>query len=334
MKTAKIKVSVIVPAYNTAEYLPRCLDSLVRQTLKEIEIIVVDNNSNDDGKTADVIKSYAERYPKLIVPLFCKKPGASAARNMGIRHAKGDFIGFADSDDYCKPSMYSKLLRSTGDGKTDMSFCGCSIKSLNSTYSKNLLPVKDRSIDNKRNFLIALFGPCTLIIKKQILMDNKLFFKEGIIYEDTALIPTLVIYVDSVGIVNETLYNYIERSGSVMNQLSYSSTLWDVFTAVQSLIDAFKKRKLFKIYYNEIEYIAINSVLLSAGNRFIKYPDHYKAAFRQIHNLMMREFHKWYKNKYFKNDPIKTKILCWLYFTNGYKILNLYLAQKKWIQTL
>lgn len=323
MKTAKIKVSVIVPAYNTAEYLPRCLDSLVRQTLKEIEIIVVDNNSNDDGKTADVIKSYAERYPKLIVPLFCKKPGASAARNMGIRHAKGDFIGFADSDDYCDTNMFLKLYAATGGNSNIMAVCEATKHYIDKNRAPEILAMPTQiNRDIKKVFIFSPLGLWAILVGRRLLIENHLFFNEHIIYEDTAYMPPLVLYVEDIKNVSEALYHYIQRDGSVIMDQEYNTKLEDVYESLECVRSSFKRAGQFSRYKNEIEMTYIECLLYSANLRFARYKTA-KHNHCKINQIMKKEFLNWRKNPYYRQKNLKFKIICLLYWYNQAWMVNL-----------
>ena len=109
-------VSIIVPVYNVEEYLPRCLDSLVNQTLKDIEIIIVNDGSTDNSQA--VIDRYDRVYPHLIKPFLKENSGAADTRNFGISRATGDYIGFVDSDDYVVryvSKLYEKAVETDSD---------------------------------------------------------------------------------------------------------------------------------------------------------------------------------------------------------------------------
>ena len=103
-----IKVSVVVPVYNTADFLRKCLDSLTHQTLKEIEILVIDNNSTDESPA--IIAEYAKRHPKKIRALKCAEWGAGATRNLGMKKATGEYIGFVDPDDFVSKEMFAAVF--------------------------------------------------------------------------------------------------------------------------------------------------------------------------------------------------------------------------------
>ena len=113
-----VKVSVIVPVYNVENYIEKCLDSLLNQTLDDIEIIVVNDGSTDNS--ANIIK---EKYVNKIVYLEKENGGLSDARNFGLPHAKGKYIAFLDSDDYIEPTMYEKMYSVAEKEEADMVEC-------------------------------------------------------------------------------------------------------------------------------------------------------------------------------------------------------------------
>ena len=108
-KKPPVKISVIVPVYNTAPYLKRCLDSILHQTLKDIEIICINDGSTDHSK--DILKTYAKKDKRIVLIDFEKNKGVAAARNEGMKHAKGKFIGFVDSDDFIDEKHFENLYR-------------------------------------------------------------------------------------------------------------------------------------------------------------------------------------------------------------------------------
>ena len=113
-------ISVIIPVYKVERYLPRCIDSILSQTYKNIELLLIDDGSPDSS--GDICDEYAEKDPR--VRMFHKENGGvSSARNLGLDEAKGDYIGFVDSDDYIAPGMYEKLVELIEDNNADIAVC-------------------------------------------------------------------------------------------------------------------------------------------------------------------------------------------------------------------
>ena len=142
----KIKVSVIVPVYNVEKYLDKCLDSLGRQTLKDIEIIVVNDESPDNSQK--IIDKYSKKY-SVIHGYKKKNGGVSDARNFGIKEAKGEYIAFVDGDDYVSIDMYEKMYEKAKAGNFDVVVCDLnyvyedgSIKRVSSKIEKDTTNIK------------------------------------------------------------------------------------------------------------------------------------------------------------------------------------------------
>ena len=104
---AKPNISIIVPVYNIEEYLPRCIESILNQTYNNLELILVDDGSKD--KSGEICDAYAKKDNRVVV-LHKENGGSSSARNAGIAIAKGEYLGFVDSDDYIEPDMYEKMV--------------------------------------------------------------------------------------------------------------------------------------------------------------------------------------------------------------------------------
>ena len=115
------KVSIIVPIYNVEMYIEKCLETLVNQTLKDIEIILVNDGSKDSS--AEIAKKYLEKYPEKIIYLEKENGGLSDSRNYGLPHAKGEYIAFLDSDDYVEENMYEEMYELAKKEDSDMVQC-------------------------------------------------------------------------------------------------------------------------------------------------------------------------------------------------------------------
>ena len=176
-----MKVSVIVPIYNSSLYLSKCLESIVNQTYKNIEIILINDGSTDNSE--EVINLYLNRFNNIIY-LKDTNHGQGHARNIGLSYATGDLITFIDSDDYVDTSMIEKLVNNLGD--SDVSVCDITkIDSNRQIYFKNYLPYGDDQI----SFMLSHPGPVAKIYRKKLLENHR--FVENLYYEDLAFTTTL-----------------------------------------------------------------------------------------------------------------------------------------------
>ena len=211
------KISIIVPVYKVEPYLRKCIDSILNQTFKDFELILVDDGSPDNcGKICD---EYAQKDSRIIV-IHKKNGGQATARNAALDIAKGDFIGFVDSDDYIEPDMYEFLYKMCIDNNCEIANCSSTI------YFKDRVQVNGghelQIHDRKEAMRIAtegiLYDEClwTKLIKKDLF--NGLRIPVGIAYEDTAFTYKLIDRANKVCCKGEAKYNYIKRDDSTMDR--------------------------------------------------------------------------------------------------------------------
>ena len=305
-----MKVSVIVPVYNVEKYLEKCLDSLVKQTLKDIEIIVVDDGSLDNS--SKIIDKYSKKY-KNVVGYKKKNGGLSDARNYGLKYARGEYISFVDSDDYIDSTMLEKMYDKAKNEKLDIVVCDTIevyddkqvLKRSNLNYSRDVI----------KNYIISPPMACSRIYKRELFDNVK--FEKGIFYEDLNLTPSLVKYTDKIDFIEEGLYYYVQRSNSIMKQNKFSDKLLDIFKVLGN-----NKKYLYGDYPEEIEYLYISHLLRSASLRFVDYDNSYELV-AKIVSTMKNYFPNYRNNIYYKKSSIKFKIVCFLAYFKQVKILKL-----------
>ena len=184
---SEIKVSVIVPVYNTEKYLVNCLESLVNQTLQEIQIVIINDGSTDSS--LEIIKSYSEKYPNKIVYETQENGGQAVARNRALELCTGEYIGFLDSDDFVKKEMYQKMYEKAIAQDADYVACGYT----DITYKDEKKIVLHQYVASKKAvcqkdlFFGALVSPFIHIYRREIIEKSQVRFPEKVIYEDTAL---------------------------------------------------------------------------------------------------------------------------------------------------
>ena len=299
------KVSVIVPVYNVEEYLERCLDSLVNQTLKDIEIIIVNDGSTDGSK--EKIQKYINTY-KNIVYLEKKNGGLSSARNYGIPYAKGEYIGFVDSDDYVELTMYEKMYNKAIEEKSDMVECDFIWE-----YPNKKREDIGKVYSSKKEAIIeARVVAWNKIIKKDIIEKTKITFPEGLRYEDIEFFYKIVPYLDKISFVKETLVHYVQRESSIAN--TQNERTGEIFKIWENVLNYYIENNIFNEYRSELEYSYTRILLCSSLKRIIKVKDRKvrKALIKLTWQNLNKKFPQWKQNKYlnstksFKNSYLKS----------------------------
>lgn len=241
-------VSVIVPVYNGEKTIKKCLDSILAQTLKEIEVIVVNDNSTDS--TLDVLKSYKK---KIVVINNEENLGPAGSRNKGLAKAKGKFIGFVDADDYIDENMYKTMLDNMSDD-TDLVCC-----SRYNVKGGELKPIINESkTTNIKEFSKTSSYTWDKLYRKSIIDDNNIYFPERYSYaEDFCFLMKYKFYSNKMIILDEPLYYYkYDSFGSITN--SYDERIYDIIDALSDTVKFFQSQEAFEENYYEL-------LLISAG---------------------------------------------------------------------
>ena len=227
----KTNLSIIVPVYNVENYLSKCLNSLLKTVgIEDAEIILIDDGSTD--KSGAIADRYSREYSNIRV-IHKTNEGPSAARNLGIREAAGTYISFIDSDDEIDPGHYKKIVSLADASDADMFLwdAGLIVENGQSMATKNEgyfahrgLEKSEKTYTGKKiiETLITNSGDFITTVwlgayRKQFLVDNGLFFTEGLIREDEFWVPKVMISAEKVHYIPEKIYMYRLRKGSIMN---------------------------------------------------------------------------------------------------------------------
>lgn len=247
---SNILVSVIVPVYKVAAYLPKCMESIVNQTYKNIEIILVDDGSPDACPA--ICDAWAEKDARIRV-IHQKNRGLSGARNTGIFAAQGDLIGFVDSDDYIAPDMYEKMVHAVQKHDADLCICGIRWENDDGSLFDNGIksPITDELLTQNEAFH-KLFGrdyfyyvtAVNKLYKREIF--EGLCFPEGRLHEDEFTIHYIFDRCSSVVSVKEELYFYVQRKDSIMHA-GYSIKQIDSVWAFYDRCCFFKEKGLYNL---------------------------------------------------------------------------------------
>lgn len=220
----QIKVSLIIPIYNSEKYINRCLDSLLQQTLDNIEIICINDGSTDSSQK--ILEEYSSKYPNIII--FKKENGGcGSARNMGIDNSNGEYIEFVDSDDILEIDAVEKMYTSAKKFDSDLVVCGMyRIDEITGKIiTTDMMNVKLDYLDLKTSGLDELLfinpGPCNKLHRKTIFQNAR--FPKIPVVDDLMLTLQYVPYIKKISFVNEALYKYKVRAESGVNTVEYST---------------------------------------------------------------------------------------------------------------
>ena len=304
MATDKL-LSVIVPVYNVEKYLDKCLDSLVNQTLEDIEIIVVNDGTKDNSQT--IIDRYVDKYPEKVRSFIKENGGLSDARNFGFQYASGKYLTFLDSDDYVDNDYYEVMLKKAIDEDLDLVVSDIQYyweDGSRDPFIKEGLNNKANSDISKALFLSPL-SVCNKLFKRELFESLNLRFYKNLWYED---IPVALMYFancNKVGYNTTSRYHYLQRSTSILGS-DYSPKMYDIFTIFDRVIEEFKKRDLYTKYHDELEYLLIEHFMLYGAFRFLR-TDHYNELMPKAFDYVRNEFPDYYKNKYINLTGIKNR---------------------------
>ena len=311
------KVSVIVPIYNVEKYLKKCLDSLVGQTLKDIEILAINDGSPDNSQK--IVDEYVKKYDN-IKSYIKENGGQSDARNFGLEKAKGDYIVFVDADDWIDKDFLKVMYENAKAHNSDIVICD-----FEEIYENGVTKIKkeiDKNIEDiQKAYMIAMPGFCNKMFKKDFLIKIDFKFINNIFYEDLAIYPIVAAKTNNISYIDRALYKYRIRQGSTMNQQKNTKRLLDIFKVFEYIESGMESISNKENFYEEIEYIYINHLLHAASLRFIKYKDENENLIK-ISKIMKTKYPKWRKNKYYKKENWKYKLICYLLYKNKFNLVR------------
>lgn len=273
-------ISVIVPVYNVEKYIRQCLDSIINQTYKNLEIILVDDGSTDNS--GQICDEYAVKDNRIKV-IHKENGGQSSARNTGLDvcTSGGDFVAFVDSDDWLESDMYETLYRDMRRTKADIVVCGYYVEYLKYTAIKNneenFFDSNEIVLENcfyNKNFQNAVW--CKLYNRN---IFNKIRFPEGRIYEDMLILLEILEQSSSVLITDKILYHYRQQNNSTMNMRTYEKS-FEKITACQEILLKIQKKhsnllnlaysQLYRHYLYLLDDILLERIVVHKGGFDIK----------------------------------------------------------------
>lgn len=292
-----MKLSIIVPVYKVEEYLGECVDSLLSQTIDDYEIILVDDGSPDNsGKIAD---EYAAVNPDMIRVLHIDNGGQGRARNFALDIAKGDFVGFVDSDDWVTHDMYEKMYTRAAETGADVVVCDFMERFADGRES--MLPASLQD-----NWLGSAGSSCNKIFRRSLV--GALRFPVGLWYEDFYFSAVMLLRSKHTEFIAEPLYIYRRGQESTMHNNNAAKNL-DMLT----IMDMLEKEMLPAGYKDDFEFFLVNHVLLDSISRLAKQdaPER-KEVIGKLRQYVQAKIPKLSGCGSYKKESRKRRLIMWM----------------------
>ena len=323
---AEKTVSVIIPVYNVRDYLRKCLDSVAAQTYNALEVIVVNDGSPDDS--LEIILEYTAKYPNFSCYTI-ENRGLGGARNYGMEHATGDYVLFLDSDDYIAPNCVEVMVTAAEKTGSDMVIANCyDVREDGSVLLayKNQYRSATTSLTQEPEILFNRVSAWGKLYKRELLEGFS--YVSRVWYEDMRLTPKLYLRAKKISYVDDSLFFYVQREGSIMNNKNYRRNL-EVIEAFQDLLGWFREQGVYETYKDALEFLVIEHVAVSGiarvamgkgkeQNEVIAKLQEYLASFENL-----------YDNPYLKGQARNRKIVLWCNRHGWYWATKLLLGAKQ-----
>ena len=259
------KVSVIIPIYNVAEYLPKCLDSVVNQTYKNLEIICVNDCSPDNCDK--ILQDYAAKDERIKIINRETNGGLSAARNSGMEVATGEYIYFIDSDDWIDNDYIEQMVQAATNNNaevvlnTNILLHKADKKPWQHMPQYTMNFAEDQFLDAQSCILNIIWNTWAYLWKKSFLDRINAKFPEGYIIEDMYFQATTLVYLNQLYIIRNSAYHYIQRSSSIMGSIS-SNSLIAIIKIMNKIYDYYSSHNLI----DKINVCLISNMLFPNSN--------------------------------------------------------------------
>lgn len=292
---SNVKVSIIVPIYNVEQYCKRCFESLLSQTLKDIEVLLVNDGSNDSS--GRIAKEYSEKYPKLFKYYEKTNGGLSDARNFAMAFAIGEYIAFVDSDDYVASNMFEELYVKAKSQNADIVEC-----EFEYVYDNNK---KDKAVhfptyENIQDCMINCYpNAWNKIYRREWIISLNVFFPKGLWNEDVEFFFKILPFSSNIPItIHKPLYYYYQRKGSIMNNPSIK--ILDIHKIYSNIYNYYSQHELLQDYKFVIEYKYLRTICCNTLKRMLRIKD--KRFRSNVIDDSWKIFYEfcpnWRKNKY------------------------------------
>lgn len=295
-------VSIVVPVYNAQDYIVECLDSIANQSMKDFEVLLIDDGSTD--RSGEICDDYAKKDSRFRV-FHKSNQGVSAARNTGIRHSGGKYIAFVDADDYLAPDAYERMTRNAEETKASQAVCSfyyvCDgVLTEKRTYFENTILEKDQVEEINRAMAFSggsdertalLSSPCNKLYLRKIIAEHEILFEEGINYgEDLLFNIYFYRFAEKVSFLDSSLY-YRRIINDSLSNTYREKRFQEASTAFKCYRDWFPEDFDADTYHTSVLNLNRNCIRYSARNRGA---GGLKAYLRSVkHNAVLEESYRY-----------------------------------------
>ena len=295
-----MKVSIIVPIYNAEKYLKKCINSILKQTYKELEIILINDGSTDKSK--NIIESF---HDKRIIFIDKTNTGVGNTRNLGIEKSSGDYIMFIDSDDFIETTCVEKMLNKALTDNCELVIGNYYLDTPNRTYNISFKKENDTTLKEKPEILLDInLGPCNKIYHKRLFKDTDNRFIVGLKYEDAPVVVNAIKDAKKIGYVDDYLFHYCIRTTG--ETITRDERIFDIITIISMI-----EKRLKEVKYPIFTDFAVKVLLPYLKNvRYITNNKLRNEFIDAVFIYLKRVDKEWYKCNYLKNENrIKKTIL-------------------------
>lgn len=293
------KLSFVVPVYNTEKQLRICLDSILNQTNKDFEVVLINDGSTDNSE--QICKEYIKRYPGKIEYISKENTGIADTRNLGIAKSKGEYVCFVDADDYIANDLLEKLIPYLEKTPDLVKYKLTKVNQNQEELEKVDGPTFDTKTGEEAfNLLyyqdVLMDSPCLYAMNRSYLLEKGFKFAKGRYHEDFGLMPLIIVEASSIISTDIYGYFYIQTQNSIMRNTDYKKTIKkveDSFAHYDLMLEELEKAKLSKQANENVKLFYTNSILLKIET--LKNPERQSAIkeFRRrkmSRNIKIRNF--------------------------------------------
>ena len=325
------KVSVIVPVYNARDYVVPCVESLLGQTLDDIEIVFVDDHGTDDSM--DVIRRITDAWSdkkQFVFAQTSSNSGPGVARNVGIAAASGEYVAFVDSDDWIELEFCESLYKAASKRNADLAYCGLRMDNMrdgSSVEKSNPRVSSGEFTDKKRKQFLTTFVSyfTTFIYKRSFLADNALRFPDTRSSEDSSFLTCCLLSAGRIASVAKPMYHYVQRMRSLSTKLDPGRYLQRL-RSFDEVISYARRHDLYDAYKDEIEFLYVKKAYLMACKTYLdneKKPD--PNVLKELSATLTEKVPGYKDNPYLRRKP---KLRLAVRFFSGHTRLAARLGRK------